>query len=267
MRISSISALSGRFPASLAGTGTARLALGAAALDAALGGGLDRQRVHEIVPGGTFQLGAAAGFACALAAMRGSGRIVWIQQRLAALEGGAPYGPGGTVFGVAAARWLVVQTANAKDTLWAMEESLRCAGVAAVIGEFSGAGEAADLTATRRLNLVLQERETLGLLLRQQTLAGTSACATRWRVTAAPGRGDGLGGIGAVAFALTLEKNQRGPGGAWHVEWKQNDKCFTGSRAALPVAVAATAQHRPHRAARQAGAGTTPYKTRAVSRT
>ena len=243
MRMPSVST---RFSASLAVAGEARLALGAAAMDAALGGGLDRHRMQEIVPGGTFQLGAAAGFACALAAMGGAGSLVWIQQRLAALEGGAPYGPGGAAFGIASSRWLVVETATAKDTLWAMEESLRCAGVAAVIGEFSGAGEAADLTATRRLNLVLQERETLGLLLRQQTPAGTSACATRWRVAAAPGRGDGLGGIGAIAFALRLEKNQRGPCGAWDVEWDCDDRKF---RAALPVAVAAPSQHRPHRAA------------------
>lgn len=253
MRMAGIPALSDRFPASLTGTGESRLVLGAATVDTALGGGLDRQRLHEIVPGGTFQLGAAAGFACALAAMAGqknqNGSIVWIQQRFAALEGGAPYGPGGDVFAIAATRWLIVQTHTAKDTLWAMEESLRCTGVAAVIGEMAGAGEDADLTATRRLNLVLQERQTLGLLLRQQTLAGTSACATRWRVTAAPGRGDGLGGIGGLALALTLEKNQRGPCGGWHVEWNRDERCFADFGTTFPVAVAAPSQHRPYRAA------------------
>ena len=249
MRMSGVSA---NFPAALAVAEDARLTLGPAGLDAALGGGLDRHRLHEIVPGGTFQLGAAAGFACALAAISSTGSLVWIQQRLAALEGGAPYGPGGAAFGIASSRWLIVATGTAKDTLWAMEESLRCPGVAAVIGELSGAGEAADLTATRRLNLVLQERQgraALGMLLRQQSLSGTSACSTRWRVTAAQGRGDGLGGIGALAFALTLEKNQRGPAGAWHVEWNCDDRSFTDLGAAFPVAVAAPSRHRPYRAA------------------
>jgi len=239
-------ALSARFPALLAEGADSRVALGPADLDAALGGGLDRRRLHEIVPmGGVFQLGAAAGFACALAGMAERGAIVWIQQRLATLEGGAPYGLGSALFGIPASRWLLVQTVTAKDTLWAMEESLRSAGVGAVIAELSGAGEAADLTATRRLNLVLQERPGLGLLLRQQSLSGTSACATRWRVTARNGRGDGLGGLGATAFALTLEKNRSGPCGAWDVEWDSHDGRF----AALPVAVAAAVQHRPYRAA------------------
>lgn len=222
-----------------------RLPLGPATLDAALGGGLDRQRLHEIVPAGHFHLGAAAGLAAALAAMNGRGSIVWIQQRLAGLEGGAPYGSGGAAFGIATARWLMVQTATAKDALWAMEESLRCGDVAAVICELAGAGEAADLTATRRLNLVLQGRETLGLLLRQQPPSGTSACATRWRVAATMGSHDGLGGIGGMGLALTLEKNQRGPCGAWQVEWIGNDGHF----APLPGAVAAPALDRPHRAA------------------
>jgi protein ImuA len=243
-----IPAISRHFSASLTGDADARLAL-APALDAVLAGGLDRRRLHEIVPGSLFHLGAAAGFAGALAALSDAknheGTLVWIQQRMAALEGGTLYGLGGAAFGIATARWLLVETATAKDALWAMEESLRTPGITAVIGEFSGAGDAADLTATRRLNLVLQERATLGLLLRQQPLAGTSAASTRWRVAGARGASDGLPGIGGTAFALTLEKNQRGPCGAWHVEWNGHDRSF----AALPVAVAAPAAQRPRRAA------------------
>jgi protein ImuA len=201
-------------------------------------------RLHEIVPGGLFHLGTAAGFALALAARR-TGHVVWIQQELAALEGGAPYGPGGALFGLDASRLLLVQAKTAKDALWAMEEASRTSGIAAVIGELAGAGEAADLTATRRLNLAMEERGALGLLLRQQPLSGTSACATRWRVAAAPGRGDGLGGIGRTAFAVTLEKNRSGPCGDYLLEWNDDERCF----AAHPVAVAAPAAIRPHRAA------------------
>lgn len=208
---------------------------------------LSGAHLHEIVPGGHFHLGAAAGFALALAARAPRpGRIVFIQQDLAGLEAGLPYGLGTTLFGCAASRLLLVQAATARDALWAMEESLRCAGTTAVIGELAGAGETADLTATRRLNLAMQEHGTLGLLLRQQPLRGTSACASRWIVRAAPGRGDGLGGIGRTAFALTLEKNRHGPCGDHVLEWNPDEQCF---RAALPVAVAAPSRHRPPRAA------------------
>jgi protein ImuA len=245
MRIPTIPAISRNLSAAFAEPG--RLALGPAAIDGALAGGLDRHRLHEIVPDGIFQLGAAAGFALALAVRQDhGGAIVWIQQRRAALEGGAPYGLGLAPFAIAPSRLLLVQADAPNDALWTMEESLRCGGVAAVIGELSGAGEAADLTATRRLNLVAETHGALGLLLRQQPLKGTSACATRWRVAGAPGSGDDFGGIGRIAFALTLEKNRQGPCGAWTVEWDCHDGCF---RAALPVAMAAPPCQRPHRAA------------------
>lgn len=227
------------------GPAAERLPLGPAGLDEALGGGLERGRLHEIVPGGTFHLGAAAGFALALAA-RTSGRVVWIQQDMAALEGGIPYGLGLELFGLTPSRLLIVRTAHARDALWAMEESLRCPGIAAVIGEMAEAGDSADLTATRRLNLVAERQGTLPLLLRQQPLRGTSACATRWQVRAAPGRGDGFGGIGRTAFTLALEKNRHGPCGDWQVEWDHEQRHF---RTALPVIVAAAPEHRPHRAA------------------
>ncbi len=223
------------------------LSMGVAALDSALGGGIETRRVHEIVPSGIFHLGAAAGFALALVARtRLQGTIVWIQQDMAALEGGAPYGLGLDLFGLAPSRLLHVRVREAKDALWAMEESLRTPGIAAVIGEMAGPGKAADLTATRRLNLVAQSHDALPLLLRQQAMAGTSACATRWRVRAMPGRGDGFGGIGHTAFALALEKNRHGPCGDWRVEWNHDERIF---RAALPVAMAASPLDRSHRAA------------------
>ena len=224
-----------------------RVAFGPQAIDHALAGGLQTRRLHEIVPDGVFQLGAASGFALALASRAARpGTIVWIQQHLAALEGGIPYGMGGPPFGIAASRLLIVEAATAKAALWAMEESLHCSSVAAAIVELSGHGEIADLTITRRLNLATQEHGVFGLLLRQQALRGTSACATRWRVAAAPGSDDGFGGIGRTAFALTLEKNQHGPCDEWIVEWNTDDRCF---RTALPVAVATPSYHRPYHAA------------------
>ena len=63
MRISNIPAISGALSSGFAEP--QRLALGPAAIDGALAGGLDRHRLHEIVPDGIFQQGAAAGFALA----------------------------------------------------------------------------------------------------------------------------------------------------------------------------------------------------------
>ena len=72
------------------------LALGLPAVDAALGGGLACGALHELAPAAPVHFGAAAGFALALAALRTAGgrSALLIQTDFAALEAGAPYGPG-----------------------------------------------------------------------------------------------------------------------------------------------------------------------------
>ena len=51
----------------------------------------------------------------------------------------------------------MVRAATPRDTLWAMEEAVKTSGIAAVIGELAQDGQAADLTATRRLSLAAQQ--------------------------------------------------------------------------------------------------------------
>src|ERR1700757_4893142 len=72
------------------------LRLGVPALDGMLQGGLAFGALHELAPAGPFQLGAASGFAFALAALAAAdGRqMLCIETDFAALEGGAPYGVG-----------------------------------------------------------------------------------------------------------------------------------------------------------------------------
>jgi protein ImuA len=230
-----------------------RLALGAAALDQALQGGLEKACLHEITPAGIFHLGAAAGFALGLAARHTRpGDILWVQQDFAHLEGGALYGPGCEIFGIDPRRLLIVRARHAKDLLWTMEEGLRCCGISTVIAECGEQGEAADLTATRRLSLAAQSTGALGLLLRQHAHKNPSACATRWQVASAPGRSDGFGGLGRLGFRLTLTKNRRGACSDWIVEWDHHAKCFTSPSSvtsAHSVAVAAPAFDRPADAA------------------
>jgi protein ImuA len=119
---------------------------------------------------------------------------------------------------------------RALDALWAMEEALRCRALACVIAELSGAGEVADLTATRRL--ALAAREGAGF-------------ATRWRIAAAESLPDAFGGLGRARFDLSLCKNRRGPSGRWTITWDHHERAF---HAAVSVGVAAAALDRPDRA-------------------
>ena len=111
--------------------------LGVPAVDGALGGGLPCGSLHEFAPAGPVHLAAATGFAAALAARAAGERneVLWIATDFAVREGGGPYGPGLDLFGLAAARLVVLRVPRAVDALWAMEEALQCRALAAVIAE------------------------------------------------------------------------------------------------------------------------------------
>ena len=151
-------------------TSRLRSPLGLPAIDAALQGGLARRRPARAGPGGPAQLGAAAGFALALAALATAGgrTALWIQTDFAALEAGMPYGPGLDLFGLPMERLLILRVARPLDVLWAFEEALKSRALAAVLAELPETGAAADLTATRRLSLAARAGGGLGLLLRHR---------------------------------------------------------------------------------------------------
>jgi len=237
--------------------------LGIAAIDAALGGGLALGAVHEVAPAAPVHLGAAFGFALALAgyaqrarqAARQAGDVVWIETVFAAAETGKPYGLGLEAFGLASARVLVVRVPRPIDALWAMEEALACRGVAATIAELTHGS--ADLTATRRLALAARDGGSLGLLVHHRASPHPIAAMTRWRTAAAASRADAFGGLGHPAFDLALTKNRHGPCGRWTILWDHHERGFRDECAlrdpALSFGVARAALDRPDRALLRAG--------------
>lgn len=222
-----------------------RLPLGVTAIDATLGGGLARANLHEVSAVQPLHFGAAAGFALALAARAQEPRkqTLWIATDFACLEAGALYGPGLDLIGLPTERLLVARVARPVDALFALEEALKCRALSVAIAELHG--EAADLTATRRLILAAREGGVLGLLLRPKPSAAPSAAATRWQAAAAPSEPDELGGLGRTAFTLSLTRNRRGPVGRWTVAWDHHEHAFS----ALSRGVAEAARDRPDREA------------------
>ena len=209
---------------------------GLAPLDEALGGGLVAGALHE------FAGPAGAGLGLRLAGARGA--LVWIGPGDVFRVAGLPHGPGLAGLGLDSRRLLVVVTRTVADALWAAEEALRCPAIAAAVVELPGDGRAADLTATRRLSLAAREGGGLGLLVRHQASAGTSAAVTRWVVTPAPGPLDGWGGLGATALDLDLTRNRRGPVGRWSILWRRDERCF--ALAAPSLDLAAVPADRPY---------------------
>jgi len=210
-------------------------ALGVAAIDAALGGGLACGTLHEL-SATPLHLGAAAGFALALAALsrESAKETLWIATDFLCLETGSLYGPGLDQFGLSVERLLIARVARPVDALFAMEEALKCRALATVVAE---CGDVPDLTATRRLSLAARSGGALGLLLRHKASDAPSAAHTRWRIAAAPSRPDEFGGLGPTTFSLSLIRNRRGPCGAWTLAWDHHEHAF--SALSLGVAEAA----------------------------
>jgi len=98
-----------------------------------------------------------------------------------------------------------------------MEEVLKCNGCTAVVGEI----QRLDLTASRRLQLAVEQSGVTGFILRSDLFSlNTIACVARWKVS--PLRSslpDGIPGVGYPRWNVELLKVRNGKPGAWEVEW------------------------------------------------
>jgi protein ImuA len=157
---------------------------GLPAVDGVLpGGGLARGAVHEIV--GEAGAGMPIFFAMLLAraAAEGGGAIAWCDPT------GVVYGPALVKAGIGLERVYFLRPGTPRDLVWAMTESLRCAGVSAVVGM---PGVLTRIVA-RRLQLAAETGGGTGLIVRMMPRGGRSlpphyAAATRWVV--GPARGE-----------------------------------------------------------------------------
>jgi hypothetical protein len=78
-------------------------------------------------------------------------------------------------YGVPLDRLVVLRPQNARDAFWAVDQSLRCSAVAAVIAPLSRLDE----RASRRLQLAAESSGCLGLVLRSAGRVGKSFAAVR----------------------------------------------------------------------------------------
>jgi protein ImuA len=98
-----------------------------------------------------------------------------------------------------------VETRDARDALWAMEEGVRCSCLSAVIGEIWGDPRALDFTATRRLAVASERSGTPCWLVRLGGNANLSGARMRWRI--------------ASAASLVNDLDPKAPGlSAWDAE-------------------------------------------------
>ena len=196
------------------------LPLGVPEVDEALPeGGLPLGCLHEIVGENDPFNSVATGFGAAILARISSrqeasspARMVWITRD------DDLYAPGIAAYGLKPERLIVVSARRDSDILWAMEESLRCRSLAAVLGEIGDI----DMVASRRLQLAAEASGVTALLLRSAgRRLGATASVTRWGLSAAPSRPiDGVPGLGLPRWRTRLLRCRGGQPGEWLLEWR-----------------------------------------------
>ena len=225
------------------------LSLGPAAIDQALPwGGLPLACLHHVV-GSNDALGpigmapAAAVFVAALAArLKDRGTVVWCLPRYKPAD--TLYGPALAMMGLDEQALVLVRAKNETEALWAMEESLGCADVAAVVGALA---TPFSLTAERRLQLAAERGRTTGFLLQPgPVVAASTAAVTRWRVGSLPSVVPAWPGLGRPRWSLTLDRCRQGNTRSWIVEWCDETRDFRLAeplhhRSADPIALDGTA--------------------------
>lgn len=129
-------------------------------------------------------------------------------------------------------RVIYVEAGTDANVLLAMEECLRHAGLAGVVGEVARYST----TASKRLQLAAEASGVAAFVFRRAAkldeIAEGSAATTRWRVTAFPSEDLGIPSLGRPRWQVALERVRGGLPHTWIVEG-----CDATGRIALPAAL------------------------------
>jgi protein ImuA len=227
-----IGALAAVAPEATEGT----ITLGEAAIDGALPeGGLALGAVHELLPASHGDFAAALGFGFGLLARltQTSPRpVLWVVPSRDASRHGIAYPIGLAAFGCDPGRLVHLSAGTAQDVLWALEEGLASAALAAVVGLLPANDKAYDFTASRRLSLRAAASGVTALIIRHHASADNpTAALTRWSIAARPSaplrrRGPSLPGVGPPRWQASLVRCKRGRPRHWLVEWNHETLSF-----------------------------------------
>ncbi|WP_143307219.1 ImuA family protein [Chitinophaga vietnamensis] len=169
--------------------------------------------VHELLSADAEHAAATTGFISSiLGGLMQDGRaVIWISTARKIFP------PALKSFGIEPDRIIFIDTANDKESLWVMEEALKCEGLAAVVGEIKDVS----FTHSRRLQLAVEKSRVTGFIHRHQPrTVNTTTCVSRWLVSPlASGPEELLPGVGFPRWNIVLQRIRGGKPGSWQVEW------------------------------------------------
>ncbi|GAC1312794.1 MAG: hypothetical protein NVSMB24_34990 [Mucilaginibacter sp.] len=169
--------------------------------------------IHEFITSGREQAAASIGFMAGLISglAKKGGACLWVS------VSGILFPPSLTAFDVEPDRMIFIDVEREKDVLWAMEEALKCEGLAAVFAEVRDISFAQ----SRRLQLAVEGSKVTGFLLRNDPRRlGTTTCVARWQITPLPSEPENeLPGVGFPRWQVDLLRVRNGSPGSWKLEW------------------------------------------------
>ena len=185
--------------------------------------------IHEFYCARPEHAAASGGFIAGILAalMRDGGVCLWISSSRTLFP------PALRSFGIEADKVIFVDLPKEKDILWAMEEALKCDGLAAVVGEM----QELSFTASRRLQLAVEQSRVTGFILRRNRRSlNTTACISRWKISSLPSMpADEMPGVGFPRWNIELLKIRNGVPGSWQVEWSAGRFRYIHHVPAMPL--------------------------------
>jgi protein ImuA len=119
-------------------------------------------------------------------------------------------------FGIDPERILFVDAGRTKDTLWAVEEALKCDALVAVVGEITELS----FNDSRRLQLAVEKSHVTGFIHRfRPKTENAVACVSRWKIKPVASMPGEIPGVGFSRWEVELLKVRNGKTGKWQVEW------------------------------------------------
>jgi len=177
-----------------------------------------RGAVHELISHHSEDAACTSGFLSVVLGklMNQTGSCLWIST----VPRRSIYPPALKVFGVDPERILFVDAKKPKETLWAIEEALKCNAITAVVGELSELS----FNDSRRLQLAVEQSQVTGFIHRFRPKSENAvACVSRWRITSlASELQNTKPGVGFPRWNVELLKVRNGVPGSWQVQWSDN---------------------------------------------
>jgi protein ImuA len=206
---------------------------------------VELEPVKNAFPGNTFPLGSVHEFlyttaedaavtggfiAGVLATLMQNGRAtIWIGSSCKIFP------PALKSFGIAPDKIIFIDLKKEKEMLWAIEEALRCNGLAAVIGEV----QELSFIASRRLQLAVEQSRVTGFIVhRNPAKSNATACMARWKITSLPSElEDNMPGVGFPRWNVELLKVRNGKPGSWQIEFREGRFRYIHKIASIPQEV------------------------------